>query len=211
MRTLGLVIAMMFVLSVSCFATTATIDLYATVSFISLPNIANDPSPKAVFGAAADYELMKWSPETQSFIVYDPDKPGDFGNCMIGEGYIIRGTAGTVISYNATPDSAMDMFISLPGYGRGIGGRHLIGCPFAHPIKVSGTSSNIIFTNGCYQKTWAEAVAAGWVGPAMTFFTGAGYDEIRCDGSGEATQLQPGKAYWIETHVDSLAMLIQPN
>lgn len=219
MRTLVLTLAMVFILSVGCFAVTATIDMYADNCLLALPNVPLDPNPDSVFvGSGIDpwYNITRWDAIGGGYCSLDDS--GAYGNMLLGEGFWCAGTEGQTISYTALNDGVdlTDMWISLPGTGAGTGGLTIVGNPFAHLVDVdkgSYTGDNIFFTDGTTLLTWGEACQDpyNWVSPTMTYWSGYGYDDVWFDNTAGPYQLDPGKGYWIGTNKDNLAMIIPAN
>jgi len=223
MKTLGFVLAFVMAMSVASFADTAEFDLYGTSkNMVSLPQVPLNSDPLEVFASSSvdpSYNITRWT--GVGYVSYDPDDPTGYGNMLLGDGFWCGGSKNAVISYEAVADGVpdsngqmTDMWISLPGAGNGNGGRHLIGTPFAHEILVdkgSYNGDNIFFTDGTTLLTWGEACQDpyNWIGPTITYWTGLGYDDVWYDGSNpEAMSLMPGRAYWVATSKDNLAMII---
>lgn len=221
MKTLVLVLAMMFVMSVGCFAVTATIDVYNANALLALPNVPINPDPASVFatsGMDPMYNITRWDPIGGGYCSLDDS--GAYGNMLLGDGFWLVGTEGATITYDAVADGVpdaggkkTDMWISLPGMGNGTGGNAIVGVPFAHNVAVdkgSYTGDHIFFTDGTKLLTWGEACQApyNWVGPTMTYWSGFGYDDVWFDNTAGPYELEAGKGYWIATNVDNLAMII---
>ncbi len=192
---------------------TTTITLTGTNNLISLPCVPLAPSPDSVFdGFNIHNNLTSWDPANQIYNIYNSAVPETFGGALLGEGYWLTGVVGQQITYESLPsgvptgETLTDMWISLPGKddGQNIGGRHLVGCPYDGNVP----SANIQFTNGIDVLSWPQANAAGWVGYAMSYWAGSGYNDITCDDTSVTTKLRPGKGYWVETNIDNLAMII---
>lgn len=220
MKTLVLVIAMIFVLSMGCFAVTASLDVYAENSLLALPNVPLNPDPISVFatsGIDPTYIITRWDAVGQGYASYDgwEGEPGAFGNMLLGDAFWLVANGTETITYPALDDGVglTDMWISLPGAGNGIGGSQIIGVPFAHNVAVdkgSYTGDNIFFTDGTALLTWGQACQApyNWVSPTMTYWYGVGYDDVWFDNTAGPYELETGKGYWISTFRDNLAMII---
>jgi len=190
MRTLGLVLALLFVVAGSSIADTVTYDVYGTAGggdglwqLITAPLVPFNPDPTSVFAGAPDglnYNLIRQDPSS-GMISYDEGDPGSFGNVLLGDGYYLHCYGDGTIQYTGVPDGVpdttgkkTDMWISLPGDqgdGQDLGGWHIIGTPYNHnvPVNKGGafTGNNISFTDGTTLKTWSEATAANWVSSLM--------------------------------------------
>ena len=225
MRTLGLVLALLVVGSGMCAADTVTVDIYSAWNYFACPLVPFDPAPDQVMaGVDIDGRLFRFDAPTQSMIVYDMIDPSAFGNVLLGDGYILDNYAATPsFSYSGVPDGVpdgnwtmTDMWISLPGYqlDQGSnGGWHLFAHPFKHDTPVNGplgSGDNIWFTDGTTLKTWDEAVNAGWVDSAMSYFDGATQSQLAMtyQGWGNDDTLRAKSAYWIETKKDNIALII---
>jgi len=223
MKTLGLVLALVFVVGGACFAATASYDVYRGWNMISTPLVPFNSDPADVFKAAPqgiDGLLSRWDP-TYGGIYYDSSDPGTFGGTLLGDGYWLYCYSGPkTITITGVPDGVpdgsgamTDMWISLPGNSvANTGAWHLIGQPFAHDTPVddgTGTGANIMFTDGTTLKTWAQAAAARWVDDNFTGWDAAtGGKAIQFDGNGDDDHLRAGHGYWVHTYVPNLAMII---
>lgn len=222
MKTLGLVLALAFVLAGTCVAATATFDVFGQWQVISAPLVPFNPDPLAVFnGVNIVGTLWRLDAATQTFIAYDDLDPALFGNILLGDGYQLfcdaaQGTMVATVSYEGVPDGVpdgsgnmTDMWISLPGNqldGQDAGGWHIIGQPFNHDTSVVG---NLYLTDGTTLKTWEEAVAAGWCEPVMWTMDPLTGDQIDV-GFDLATDdhLRAAKGYQFYTKKDNLALII---
>jgi len=228
MRTLGLVLALLVVASGMSVAASVTVDLYSKWNYISCPLVPFNPDPNAVFtgptGDPLDIDtlLLRYDGPSQGQVGFDAGDPGSFGNILLGDGYILNNYAGVdSFTYQGVPDGVpdvsnnkTDMWISLPG-GQGDtaqGGWHLIGQPFNHDTAVNGdlgTGDHIWFTDGTTLKTWDEAVTAGWVDDTMFYFEAAAQGQGTLSyGGGDDDSLRAGKAYYVRTKKDNLALII---
>ena len=88
----------------------------------------------------------------------------------------------------------------------------MIGQPFDHVTAVdngNGDGWNIRFTDGTTLLNWSQAAAAGWVSDALVGWdSSTGGFNVKYDGLGEDDSLRPGKAYWIQTAKDNIAMIV---
>lgn len=217
MKTLGLVLALAFVLAGACVADTATFDVLTSWNCVSAPLVPFNPDPMNVFaGINIVGTLSRFDATTQSGVIYDDLEPETFGNVLLGDGYWLLSDGNYTVSYEGVPDGVpdgsgnmTDMWISLPGYrldGQDAGGWHLIGQPFNHETAVI---ENLYLTDGTTLKTWEEAVAAGWCGNTLYAFdpvTQSGYS-VTYD-IGDDDHLRPGLGYWFYTNKDNLALII---
>jgi len=232
MKTLVLVLALLIVGSAMCGAAGVTVDLYNKWNYIAAPCVPFNPDPISVFTGPSgaidlDYYLYRYDAASQSMIVYDAIDPTGFGNCLLGDGYILYNHANVDnFSFNAVPDGVpdaggakTDMWISLPGNqldGVSAGGWQLIGQPFNHDTASdlgSGTGDNIHFTDGTTLKTWDEAVAANWVDDTFNYYTGIDQSmkNITYNGLGDDDTFRAGNAYYVHTRIDNIAMIIPAN
>lgn len=241
MKTLGLVLALLVVVTGASFADTTTVDVYPGFSYVALPlapfdcGTAGAYNPESIItnsGLWAAGLLHKWDAATQSDIAYDPDG-GTGWNMVLGEGYsyywedtssfTVDGVADGVPDANS---NMTDMWISLPGNQADSvsvspdgGGWHLIGTPFNHDISVDKGSfygDNIFFTDGTSMKTWGEALEAGWVDPVMHGWDAAMQSSRDVLFTGDDsnplnTKLLKGCSYWLLTYQDNLAMIVPAN
>lgn len=163
MKTLGLVLAMLLVISASALADTATLDVYQGWNYIGCPlvpmNLSNDPEvdpendftePYFAFDEVAfDLEtgkLLRFDAVNAANLVYLGDEA--FGKLLLGDGYMLNCSipGKTTITYtgvpNGVPDAGgnkTDMWISLPGKQGDSnvpygGGWHLISTPYADDV-----------------------------------------------------------------------------
>jgi len=222
MKALVLALALIFVISAACFAETVTavLDLYSTKNLMALPNVPTNPDPYEVLatsGIEPDGNLTRWNTATNGYRAYDAGLPELYGGMLIGDGFWLNGNSSMVITYDAIPDgipddsgTMTDIWISLPGRGLGTGGKHLVGTPFAHNVDTDSDGGNnlgdrIKFTDGTQLLSWGDAADAGWVAYTFQYWTGVGYRDLSYD-SGE--QMYAGRAYWVGTAKDNLAMII---
>lgn len=224
MKTLGLVLALAFVLAGACVADTATFDVLGQWNQIAAPLVPFNPDPLSVFnGVNIVGTLWRLNPTDQAMVPYDDLDPAMFGNILLGDGYQLwcdapLGTYVTTITYEGVPDGVpdgsgnmTDMWISLPGNqldGVDEGGWHLIGQPFDHDTSVVG---NLYFTDGTTLKTWEEAVMAtpAWceavmwaLDPVTGGMIDVGFDLASDD------HLRKGHGYLFLTKKDNLALII---
>jgi len=222
MRTLGLMIAMVcLVAGATSAASTGTIDLFTGGNMICAPLVPFNPYPTAVLpGVLITGRLNRWEATVQSWVTWDPDASGDFGNVLLGDGYWYDSDTDQLgIQYSGvddgvpggSPSTMTDMWVSLPGNKEdpnlNVGGAHLIGQPFQHNTLLA----DIRFTDGTSMETWAVANSKGWVAPTMTMWLNAigGYVTLTADpGSSEDCALRAQHGYWVTTLKDDIAMVI---
>lgn len=227
MKTLVLVLALVVVAGGICTADTCTVDLYSNWNVVACPLVPFDPDPNSVFGGVdIDGRVARYDAPSQSFVSYDAIDPTAFGNCLLGEGYLLENYANVdSFSYSGVPDGVpdasnnmTDMWISLPGNqldAADAGGWHIVGHPFNHDTAIdlgSGTGDNVLFTDGTTLKTWDEAFAAGWVEDVMSYFDAStqSYSTLSY-GLGDDDHFRSGKGYYLFTRKDNLAMIITAN
>lgn len=163
MKTLGLVLAMLLVISASALADTATFDVYQGWNYIGCPlvpmNLSTDPEVDPEMDFTEPYfafDEVAFDLENGKLLRYDAVNGGNltymvqetFGKLLLGDGYMLNCTiAGkTTITYtgvpNGVPDAGgnkTDMWISLPGKQGDSntpfgGGWHLISTPYADDV-----------------------------------------------------------------------------
>jgi len=223
MKTLGLVLALVFAVAGATVAATATFDVLTDWNCVSAPLVPFNPDPLSVFaGINIVNTLSRFDAPSQTGVPYDDLDPAPFGNILLGDGYWLLSDGAYTVSYSGVPDGVpdasnnmTDMWISLPGYqldGQDVGGWHLIGHPFNHETAVdlgSFTGDNLFLTDGTTLKTWGQAASAGWCEAVMSGFDASiqtgytvGFDLADDD------HLRPGKGYWFLTYKDNLALII---
>jgi len=183
---------------------TANIPVTQGWNLVACPAVPLNPDPAAVLGPLADGAL-RWDPITRRYIAYDEFSPEAFGNILLGDGYwVFRTSAGSgTISYSGA-DVSGDHWISLPKAGW-----TLVGYPNMTPT--SKAYEALLVTNGIETKSMAAAVAAGWIAdsalgwnPSLRRYETVGLPDAFPD----LENLQINKAYWFQTLVDNLALII---
>ena len=133
-------------------------------------------------GAAADFgvTLYRWDPATQNYLIATTVEPG--------KGYWANLPASTTVTATGTvPTSDIVVDISTAGW-------HQISAPWIYP------KSEIRVIKGAEEKTWADAVAAGWVRDTIYGYTAV-------DGNYTTpTTLNPWYGYWVEAKVAGLSL-----
>lgn len=165
MKTLGLVLAMLLVISASALADTATLDVYYGWNQIGCPLVPmnleveaydglDHTEPYFAFDEIGDdllnYKMSRWDPVNGGLLTYLVDDA--FGKLLLGDGYNVEVTlpGKTTITYtgvpNGVPDAGgnkTDMWISLPGIQGDSnvpvgGGWHLISTPYQDDVPAYG-------------------------------------------------------------------------
>ncbi len=222
MKTLVLVLAMVFVISSASFAATATVDTYSGWNWISIPIVPYNSGVTSVF---TGYNLMfgatlvRYDATTASNVVFNYFAPAAFGNILLGDGYEFNystpGTINVTGVPSGVPDSLSnqtDMWVSLPGVqsdGADAGGWHLIGTPYDTDVAITQFSgANILFTDGNEVKTWSQAFSAGWVAD-IAFWFDAVTDSVKTTGYffKNDNAFRADKGYKIKTNKDNLAVI----
>ena len=173
-------------------------------NLISLPYVAMDPSPSAIFGdLAITNKLFWWDNPTQAFVSYSSANPSPFGNLCPGAGYALISAVASTMSYQGMGNSEADMRISLPKKGWS-----LIGQPFGS----SAEWNNLMVTDGQSTVTLQDAIAAGRIGRiAFTWDSQSGnfgYVGTGARGSRFDDSLRPWRGYWVTSYQDGLAIII---
>jgi hypothetical protein len=124
MKTLGLVLAMMFLLGGCCFAQTTTTVTIAiatgTWNLIALPCVPIDPAvgsstgdTTGVFGqfnTTGAFTLEEENLALGGYTTYKPSKPAAFGNMLLGSGYWVTGSNLTGnVTYACLNDGVPDL------------------------------------------------------------------------------------------------------
>jgi hypothetical protein len=180
-------------------------------------------------GLVVEGNLYKYDPTTKSGMLFSDD-----WSMLLGEGYVYNSPNRFTITYEGIPDGIpdnsgdpetemTDMLIPLPGAQNDTatepnplnlalsgGGRHLIGCPYAHmvPVAVEDEGDNIWFTDGTVRKTWAQAAADKWVANLMEGRDASTKSAQLLSLDGAGGDLMPGRGYWIRTYKDNISMII---
>jgi len=232
MKTLGLVLALMLVIAGGVMADTVSFDTYSGWNLICAPQVPITPDGASVFAnfdLVYTTSLMRFDSPKQSMIAYDPwSDPvgGDFGKVLLGDGYWVKDDAKH-ISFEAVPDGVpdsagnkTDMWISLPGAGKGDGGWNLIGQPFNHDTAISKTvdvdgnpqGDNIFVTDGNSLLTLKAASDLGWLDGAFQYYDGA-LQSMLSSGYfyNDDDHLRATHGYWVRTFKDNLALIIPAN
>jgi hypothetical protein len=233
MRTLGLVLAMIVVVTGAAIAETATMDVYTGWNLIGPPCVPLDSNPVSVFsngnpsGVDIEYTdvLTRLDAPSQGYIDYLFFDPASFGGVLLGEGYFLNASVDTQVQFDGLTDGVpsagimTDMWISLPGNqmdGQDAGGWHIISNPFNHGIPFNEVyfgydGANIKVTDGVEMKTLLDAATAGWIDEPFSYLNGAsqGYESAGyLSGVYESDELEPGKGYFVKTNRDNLALII---
>lgn len=226
MKTLSLILGLVFLIGGAAMAETVVYDTYAGWNLISFPCVPFNPEPSAVLG---NYEMMfsgilqRHDAATQAAVQYDSFAvpPTEFGNVLLGEGYWLYYPEGGTVTYEGVADGVpgingpTDMWISLPGNAdpNVEGGWHMIGHPFNHDTPIDPnfdwTGSGVFFTDGTELKTWSEAVTANWVYDSA-YYTDAQTGNQYTAGFffNDDDHLRANVGYYVFTKKDNLAMII---
>lgn len=222
MRTLGLVLVMMMVLTGAAFAASTTISLVSGSNLMGPTLVPFDPNPEVCWDELQDPyagfippgSMTRWDPVGGSFMDYDMEA-SPF-NILLGDGYWVTASADVDLVYdgvpNGVPDSGgikTDMWLSLPGLKESptnlnSGGAQIISTPYDEEVSCD----NVYFTDGTTLKSWMQAASDGWVGISMTYFQGGSFGDIYPE-NGDI--LSPGWGYWVQTYKDDLAMIVVAN
>jgi len=186
---------------------TANIPVTQGWNLVACPAVPLNPDPASVFAGYLE-GLIRWDPLKSGgagYVFYDEFDPALFGNILLGDGYWLRkNTPGSgTVSYSGA-DVSGDHWISLPKAGW-----TLVGYPNMTPT--SKAYEALLVTNGIETKSMAAAVAAGWIAdsaqgwnPSLRRYETVGLPDAFPD----LENLQINKAYWFQTLVDNLALII---
>jgi hypothetical protein len=237
MRIVGLVLALLVVSGMAYAATqTCQMDVYDQYSFIGPPLVPLAPNPAAIFGpAGVDIEwtgvITRFDAPQQGEIAYLAFDPNQQWNMLLGEGYRVDYTAGTLpsvpttVTYEGIPDGVpsgttmTDMWISLPGNqfdGLDVGGSHWISTPFNHPIPFNYTpydGANIKVTDGNTVRTLMDAANGSpqWLQEPFSYYDGAAQGMLSAGwftGVYNDDQMEPGVCYIVNTVKDNIALIV---
>jgi len=156
----------------------------------SVPVSPQEASAQAVFGPYFDpLVIYGWASGAYTLLASVV--------CGLGYWVLVPGAGGTTVAVSGT-ERGDD--VALPG-GRGW---HLIG--YVHP---QGTAllAECQVRRGADTKTWAQAVAAGWVAEVAYGWDSAGGRYVTY-APGSSCLLKPWMGYWILTLVDGLTLVI---
>lgn len=217
---------------------TASFDVYSGFTYLGLPivPIQSFPNPPQIFGGAGlDIEwtgvMSKLDGATQNTVPYEAWNPPDgTWNMLLGEGYLVFFSSvspnPTTVTYTGIKDGVpdalgnqTDMWISLPGNqidGQNLGGFHWIATPFNHAIPFNidfWDGANIKVTDGNTVRTLLDAASNSpqWIAEPWPYLDGATQNFLAAgymSGVYDSDQLEPGKAYIVQTLVDNLALII---
>lgn len=209
-----LTVSLLVLLVITCMCTSAfgsvvlqQDTLYAGWNNIAMQGVPLDPSPRNMFpaGLRLDGYLWRWDGATQSQYTYDDWAPGIFGNMLLGDGYWIYSDTDLPYSYNALNDTdTMDMWISLPKTGW-----HMFGNPFGYNYnwelaKVTDGNSTVSIKKA-KENGWMQSSAFWWNGQEQSQYDVGPADDWPSGG----TVLLPKHAYFIETYVDKIALILE--
>lgn len=238
MRVLALIALVGIMLTGAAFATTNyTLTLwpypgYPTVSqmgdnYFALPGVPLDPDPASVFDGvpigSADATLMRFDAVYQTPVPYDEFDPDSFGNCLLGDGYIVSVMPNTgdpngewIISYEGVDDGVpgdpdgpgplgeqmTDMWVSLHG---GAGAMHWVGHPFNHDVWWE----DVQVTNGEETRYIMDAVGE-WIEGYWQTWDPITAAPVTIDPFDDGN-MHPGSMYLVPTLVPNIALIIPAN
>jgi len=81
---------------------------------------------------------------------------------------------------------------------------NLIGHPHPAAVLYSGCQ----MSDGVETKSVPDAEAAGWIDPALYYYEGGGYRQLRSDGAGDDDSLRPWYGYWFLANQPGLTLIV---
>jgi len=199
-------------------------------SFVGMNPVGD---PLTIFGADVFWhidggKITRLDPTTNNIIGWYDDTTGhdtNFGNLLLGEGYMVTVDDGTgySINYAGIPDGVpdaggvkTDMWISLP-WNDGGAGMVWVGMPFNHEVDITHdftypmgdpnyllNTDKVWVTDGTQTVTLYDATfMLGWLmqGWSSQDNVTGNIRTINVDGSGDETSLLPGRMYQVVTQV----------
>jgi len=171
-------------------------------NLIGVPCAPADYSPGSVFaGIDIAGKLFAW--DGSNWLAYDPMDESQFG-ILRGEGYALESLDNASVAYYGFNDEgAADMRITLPKTGW-----NLISQPFSLPSRYA----DMQLTDGVQLLSVPEAQKADWVMPLLFTWDNAkqrlAHVWMKQNGKGQTEWVLPWQGYWVRTHRDDLALII---
>lgn len=136
-------------------------------NLISLPAPPQNPDAAMVFYGlnVGGMSLQKWNNASQTggeYLIYNQSWNGIMS---VGEAYWFMGGSGKTINYTAIPNDAGEKVVSIPAHATAPNWI-MIG----HPLEIPVPCENVRFRINTTEKSWADAVSAGWIEAALQGF-----------------------------------------
>ena len=123
--------------------------------------------------------------------------PGGFTCAAAGEGYWLW--------LDVAASEQMEGTEALAPCGMPLGGGwNLVGHPCADAVPWSACQ----VSDGVETKGVPDAEAAGWIDPAVYYFAGGEYKQLRSDGAGDDDTLRPWYGYWLLANQTGLTLIV---
>jgi len=167
-------------------------------NLVSVPVEPSDPEASAVFddnvaaGNTLSGNLYSYSPGV-GYGMY----PGGFTAVEPGAGYWLYLSSATTESL--TGEKIYDTFEIPLGSGW-----NLVG----HPHEAAVTWAACSVSDGSTVKSVPDAEAAGWIDPAVYYYSGGAYASLRSDGTGDDDSLRPWYGYWLLANQADLTLIV---
>lgn len=126
--------------------------------------------------------------------------PSDFTMVETGVGYWLKLTVPASCRSRGEIYGVHQTLVVNPGWS-------MIGSPFSYPVPFA----EVTVSDGVETKSIADAVAAGWIQvPWFYYVPGAGYKQLKYDGTGDDDHLQPWTGYWVKVYTATPLTLTIP-
>lgn len=174
-------------------------------SLISIPGTPREPTPGAVFGSIPiDNSLLGWNNRTQGPLVYDAWSAETFGDIMRASGYWLMAQESHPLSVTVYGGGSSDFLISMPAAGWTLlGNPSQSPIPWADALVSNGLEVEPMFT-ASHTRGWLNSMGFWWDASTQGLYDfGLAEDYVSCN------TLEPWHGYWVQTHTDSLYLLIR--
>jgi hypothetical protein len=168
----------------------------------SVPVVPTNPSVTSVFGDL----MVLGNLLTNNLYRYQPGVgydiyPGAFTTIERGRGYWLWLSAADESTVVTVPGqvAVADVPLALAS------GWNLIG----HPQPQAVALANCRVSDGVTTKSFADAVAAGWIGATLYYWDpGSGYRMLNALGYGQDSMLRPWRGYWVNAVGSGLTLVV---
>lgn len=176
---------------------------------ICMQGVPINPDPIQVFSGIpidSDVPLYRYDAATQTQYLYDVWAPWNFGNMLLGDGYMLYCAQPLDYSYDTLSDvDSMDVWISLPKAGWS-----LIGNPYSfefdwNTVKVTDGNTTISLQDASqHGNNWMSSLGYWWKADEQSQ-----YDIGLSEDWSNTTMMPVRHSIWVNSWIDKLALILE--